>query len=139
MANAISDAMKKCAHTNVMEYINSKRDTQHIPWVLDRETIRRITKDSKYYPFDIEKRNFLDGWGQPIVITLTTNRHGEIGITMHSFGKNLQDENGVGDDILVWIDNDNLIKKDIAERLRFFDDIWREHWHRISTLDISPP
>jgi len=58
----------------------------------------------KYYKDGI----FSDVWGQPIVVTLTTNHAGTGYVIMHSFGKNKKDEKGDGDDIMRWFNADDI-------------------------------
>ena len=98
MAVVMEYAMESAGHSNIVEYVNSITSTQRIPQIMDCEVIRRIRKEALCF----DDEDFRDAWGQPIMITLTTNRNGAIKILMHSFGKNKRNENGNGDDIQMW-------------------------------------
>lgn len=111
--NTFEYALRETTYSNIFEYVNSIEGIQDIPHILSCETIRRIVKDSgvatKKLKFHrggsfYEDGIFTDAWGQPIVVTLTTNHSGCAGVTMHSFGKNKRNENGEGDDILMMIE-----------------------------------
>ena len=102
----ISMAMKNAKNKNLLNYLNSLSDTKDIPRILDYEVIELIFKDSIGRPTSFRDKKLLDTWERPIIITLTTNRSGKVGITMHSFGENGIDENGEGDDIIMWFDAD---------------------------------
>ncbi|MCL1920305.1 MAG: hypothetical protein FWG50_04380 [Kiritimatiellaeota bacterium] len=87
--------MGKAGHSNLVEYVDSLTGSRGIPRFVHREMIQEMSPRSG---------NFLDAWGQPIMILLTTNSNGEAGVAMHSFGGNKRDEGGGGDDIVLWID-----------------------------------
>jgi len=106
MADTVKYAMKATGHSNAVEYVAHIAGTQNSLQILSRDTIRQILRDGREYPFDLENGVFLDGWEHPIMITLTTNQYGELGIMMHSFGKNKRNENGAGDDIVIWFNAD---------------------------------
>lgn len=110
--NTLEYALLETAHSNMFEYVNSIEDIQNIPHILSCETIRKIVKDSgvateklKFHRANSFYKDgiFSDAWGQPIVVTLTTNHSGCASVTMHSFGKNKRNESGEGDDILMLI------------------------------------
>jgi hypothetical protein len=113
MRNTFQYALYETGHSNMLEYVASIEGAQNIPHVVRCETIRKIVNDSgiatERLKFDhgesfYENGTFSDAWGQPIVVTITTNFNGNMGLTMHSYGKNKRNENGKGDDILVWND-----------------------------------
>lgn len=113
MRSVFQYALNQTGSSNMLEYIESTGCTQNIPHIMSSEMVRKIIKDSgvaiERLKFDngrsfYEGGVFLDAWGRPIIVTLTTNRSQEFGITMHSFGKNRKNENGDGDDILLWND-----------------------------------
>jgi len=94
-ADSIKFAMEKAGYSNLVEYVSSITGAQSIPHFVHRE----IAHTTLYMEED-----FLDAWGQPIMILLTTNSIGEVGVAMHSFGENQKDEKGDGDDIVMWLD-----------------------------------
>ncbi|MCL1921840.1 MAG: hypothetical protein FWG50_12345 [Kiritimatiellaeota bacterium] len=97
MADSIHYVMRKASHSNLVEYVDSLTGSRRIPRFVHREVMQEVS------PQDLD---FLDAWGQPIMILLTTNSNGETGMAMHSFGENKRDEQGNGDDIAIWIDAD---------------------------------
>jgi len=112
LRNTFEYAMWETGNSNMFAYVNSIGSVQDVPHDVNCKTIRKIVKDSgvaierlTYYKGGSFYENgiFFDAWGQPIVVTLTTNHNGSTGVTMHSFGKNMRNENGEGDDILMWI------------------------------------
>ena len=106
MADVIKNAMHAHGQTNVSAYLNSLAKTRKIPREIDERMMKRIFKESGLYPMDIPRSYHVlgDDNGKSIMMTLTTNHNGEVGIKMHSFGPNGIDENGQGDDILMWFD-----------------------------------
>jgi len=107
MVSCWEHIMKPTGHSNILEYINSKSSTQTIPRIIDNEILHHIIEDGKiFYPSSWKNGEFFDAWGQPIIITLTTNNNGKVGLFMHSFGKNKRNENGKGDDVIMWFDAD---------------------------------
>jgi len=93
--------VNKSACTNIIEYVKHTTGTEKIPQILEHETIRKLLDDAGM-PLDVIGDNFFDAWKQPIIITFTTNNTETLGLSMHSFGKNKRDENGAGDDIIMW-------------------------------------
>jgi len=97
----IKEGMKRSSHSNVIEYVSQIMHTQCIPDVISDETMEYIVtnliKESKNYRRGV----FYDAWKNPIIITLSTNKNNEIGLIMHSFGKNKLNDNGKGDDIII--------------------------------------
>ena len=89
-------------------------ETKDIPRILDSKFTYRIINDGgpRIYSRNTYKDDsLLDMWGEPIIFMLTTNRNGDVGFTMHSFGKNKIDEKGGGDDIIMWFDADMFYPK----------------------------
>ena len=110
MSSCIIRAMKRTGQTNILEYFNLKTSLFDIPRVLDYEVQESIFNDSLFSPAGFRNKGvtigLLDTWENPIKITLTTNYNGGIGITMQSFGKNGINDNGNGDDIVIWFNTD---------------------------------
>jgi len=113
MRNAFQYALHETGHSNMLEYVDSIEGSQPIPHIVKCGTIRKIVNDSgimiERLKFDrgesfYENGTFFDAWRQPIIVTLTTNQNGKVGLTMHSYGKNRRNENDKGDDIILWND-----------------------------------
>ena len=124
MADMIKIVLNDNGCGNAAEYVYSVTGSRNIPQILGRKIIRRIREDSVIYSPDLLFLNdvLLDKWGQPITIMLTTNHIGEAGIVMHSFGKNKRNENGGGDDIVMWFNADMSPSREDPEASR----IWLE-------------
>ena len=106
MASSCAHITKAKGHNKMVEYFDSMSATTNFPRIVERETLRKIIEDGKtYYPSSWRNGIFYDAWGEPIIITLTTNNHGELGFYMHSFGKNKRNDNGKKDDIIMWFNN----------------------------------
>jgi len=98
-------------HSNVLEYVNSLSDVCDFPRTVDSQTVCQMFSGkfrwsesySEYYKDGV----FFDKWGQPIVVTLTTNHAGTGYVILHSFGKNKKDEKGDGDDLMMWFNADD--------------------------------
>ena len=99
-------SMKDTGYSNVLEYANGISDNHTIPRTLGYEIFDKSILSPEAMSSFYQHGVFADAWGQPIVIMLTTNRNGKVGVTMHSFGKNKRNENGGGDDIVLWISAD---------------------------------
>ena len=111
IAEALFHFMEIDDQTNIMEYVHSITGEPRELKVLDQKILREIllAKNIKKLSSSREEHYndlFRDAWKQPIIISLTTNQNAEVGITMHSFGKNKRNDNGGGDDIFLWFDAD---------------------------------
>ena len=106
MAYCIQEAMKHTKYTNVFDYFNSKTNINTIPKILDYKILSYTFNDCVGQPSGFRQKGLLDTWGNLIIISLTKNKNGEIGMTMHSYGKNKKNETGKGDDILIWFNAD---------------------------------
>ena len=99
-------AMIDSGQTNVMEYINNLSEAHNIPPAINSKIISLITKGFISETGNTKNGFFIDAWGNPIVINFTTNHFGKFFLTVHSFGKNKINENGRGDDIMIWLNLD---------------------------------
>jgi len=104
MAETINGTMRWMGYTNIAEYVYYLTGKQEIPQILTHEIIQKIINEGGISPDYncMENGDLIDTWKQPIIISIATNHNGEVGLTMHSFGKNKIDEKGAGDDIFVW-------------------------------------
>ena len=126
MRNTFAYAVYASGHTNILDYINSIENVQRFPYFVKSETIRKIVEDSgievgrlsfyrgaRFY----EDGTFFDAWGQPILVTLTTNLNGNVYIIFQSFGQNNKSDNGEGDDILIQFDqNMSPVTGDVSRK-----------------------
>jgi hypothetical protein len=104
--NTLVDNMRHDMETagvnNVLEYADCITSTRGVPRFINFEGLRQRFNNkgiSTCFIFD----GTTDAWGQPMVISLMVNPHGTADIRIHSYGKNKRDENGHGDDIVVWL------------------------------------
>ena len=108
ICTALKYATVHAGHSNVLEYVNSLSDGQDIPRMVSSPTINQIISDMFKASESYKDGALFDEWGQPIVVALTTN-HAEKGcVIIHSFGKNKKNENGDGDDIMMWFTADDV-------------------------------
>ena len=108
--------------SNIVEHLNKTIGIHSIPQILNYDSMYKIlennlpgTRATELMPEGV----FWDAWDQPITITLITNLHsrysGRYFVMMHSKGKNKKDENGKGDDIVSFFEDNMQINEGIYE------------------------
>ena len=107
MGELIRYKMQTSGYTHIDHYINNLSESITIPCILHGDFMMQIIHPGPMpLSFSLQTNELFDQWNQPIIITLTTNKNHKVGLTMHSFGKNKINENGKGDDILIWFNSD---------------------------------
>ena len=145
IAELIFDSMEITDHDNVLEYISNSTSIQTIPQILNVELIRSITDPNplSHVREPLFAKMFLDAWKQPIIITLTTNHVGKVGVTMHSFGKNKRNDNGNKDDVVLWFDSDmyhpNCAGGAYMKRLNLLRQLGVLNPNKNQINDFTPP
>jgi len=122
IAECLKEATKHAGSSNVIEYVKKVTDTQNIPQDLNQKALGQIFSAYPVFPVSFHGGELFDEWGNSIRIILTTNHIGEAGVIMHSFGKNKRNENGGGDDIVMWFNADMSPSPEDAQKSR----IWLE-------------
>ena len=106
MSIVIKERMQKSGHSNVFEYVSQITCTQHMPNVITYETMGYIAADLVRESKNYMRGVFYDAWKQPIIVFFDEFKDNKKSLIIHSFGKNKKNNNGNGDDIMLWYNLD---------------------------------